>query len=219
MLWCGVPSDALQEELARATHHPDIPGALTHPDIPGFEVRYTILYESITGYELSACDKEGFGIPIVTRDRHYAMDWCVSRGELREWMTRRFPTQRPAFLFNDTERKTYAAMQADLAMMKEAAEAKDHRIADMEKQIEALNAKLEAADAPGGRAQTTYLNIIGAMLELMFGKSPGGQPYSIFDNQTAIIDKLLVRHGGKPGISQRTLEEKFAAAKRSLCAN
>ena len=68
------------------------------------------------------------------------------------------------------------------------------------------------------RAETTYLNIIGAMLGLMLGKSPAGKPQSVFDNQAAIIAALLGHHEGKPGISARTLEDKFAAAKRSLTA-
>jgi hypothetical protein len=50
------------------------------------------------------------------------------------------------------------------------------------------------------------------------GKSPAGKPQSVFDNQAAIIAALLGHHEGKPGISARTLEEKFAAGKRSLTA-
>ena len=68
------------------------------------------------------------------------------------------------------------------------------------------------------RAETTYLNIIGALLDLMLGKSPSGKPYSEFRSQEAIIDALLAHHKGKPGIAERTLAEKFAAAKRSLNA-
>ena len=68
------------------------------------------------------------------------------------------------------------------------------------------------------RAETTYLNIIGALLDLMLGKSPSGKPYSEFRSQEAIIDTLLAHHKGKPGIAERTLAEKFAAAKRSLNA-
>ena len=68
------------------------------------------------------------------------------------------------------------------------------------------------------RAETTYLNIIGALLDLLLGKSPSGKPYSVFESQNAIIEMLLTHHGGKPGIAERTLAEKFAAAKRSLNA-
>ena len=69
------------------------------------------------------------------------------------------------------------------------------------------------------RAETTYLNIIGAMLDLMVNQSPGGQPYSILSSQSAVISAMLAHHSGKPGISQRTLEDKFAAANRELNAS
>lgn len=72
-------------------------------------------------------------------------------------------------------------------------------------------------DTPyGSKIERTYQVIIGAMLELMLGKSKGGQSHSIFKNQSAIIDALVSHYPGKPGISKRTLEEKFAAAKREL---
>lgn len=77
------------------------------------------------------------------------------------------------------------------------------------------------APRPMQRAETTYLNIIGAMLTLMLGKTPKtptGEPQSIFDNQSVIIAALLEHFDKKPGISARTLEDKFAAAKRSLTA-
>ena len=84
---------------------------------------------------------------------------------------------------------------------------------------DSLLAMAEKMNTPGERAETTYLNIIGAMLALMLGKSPAGKPQSVFDNQAAIIAALLGHHKGKPGISARTLEDKFAAAKRSLTAS
>jgi len=64
---------------------------------------------------------------------------------------------------------------------------------------------------------STYLNIIGAMLDLMLeASSPGRQRYSSFASQTALIEQILAHHEGKTGLSKRTLEDKFAAAKRSL---
>jgi hypothetical protein len=66
------------------------------------------------------------------------------------------------------------------------------------------------------RAETTYLNIIGGLLDLMLGKTPAGKAQSVYDNQAAVINALLAHYEGKPGVARRTLEEKFAAAKRSL---
>ncbi|MCW5581819.1 MAG: hypothetical protein KIS72_10820 [Luteimonas sp.] len=66
------------------------------------------------------------------------------------------------------------------------------------------------------RAETTYLNTIGALLELVLGKTPAGKPQSVFKSQAAIIDALLAHHADKPGISKTTLEAVFADARRRL---
>lgn len=68
----------------------------------------------------------------------------------------------------------------------------------------------------GKREETTLLNITGALLGLLLGKTPSGKSQSVFKDQQAVIDALLARHEGKPGIAKRTLEKKFAEAKRSL---
>jgi hypothetical protein len=71
--------------------------------------------------------------------------------------------------------------------------------------------RLRKASNESAPRETTYLNIIGGLLDLLVSGARCG-------NQTAIIATLLERHRHKPGLSQRTLEEKFAAAKRSLSA-
>ncbi|MGT2476523.1 hypothetical protein [Paraburkholderia terrae] len=71
----------------------------------------------------------------------------------------------------------------------------------------------------GRREETTYLNIIGGLLHLLLGKSPGsGKKYSSFASQDAVISGLLAHFDGASGISKRTLESKFAEAKRSIDA-
>ena len=60
------------------------------------------------------------------------------------------------------------------------------------------------------RERTSYLNIIGAMLaQLTSGKA----------NDTTVINQALSDYGVKQGISERKLQEVFAAAKRSLGAS
>lgn len=77
--------------------------------------------------------------------------------------------------------------------------------------------QVQGASAPlQPRAEATYLNIIGALLELVLGKTPAGKPQSLFETQAAIIDALLAHHADKPGISKTTLEAKFADARRRL---
>ncbi|HFV8576194.1 TPA: protein kinase, partial [Escherichia coli] len=66
------------------------------------------------------------------------------------------------------------------------------------------------------RSETTYLNIIGGLLFLMLGRSPAGIKQSVFENQSSIISNLLGHFEGKPGMSSRTLEAKFAEANKSI---
>ena len=68
------------------------------------------------------------------------------------------------------------------------------------------------------RKERTYQNIIGGLLELLLGRTPSNQPQSVFQNQAAIINALLAHFEKIPGISKRTLEDRFAAARRNLTA-
>lgn len=66
--------------------------------------------------------------------------------------------------------------------------------------------------------ETVYLNIIGALIEVMLTKTSSGKPISLFDSQASVIESLMAFFPGTPGIAKRTLEEKFAEGKRSLGA-
>jgi hypothetical protein len=68
----------------------------------------------------------------------------------------------------------------------------------------------------GQREETTLLNIVGGLLGLLLGYSPGGKPHSVFKSQAAVIDALIATYPGRSGISKRTLEEKLALARRLL---
>lgn len=71
----------------------------------------------------------------------------------------------------------------------------------------------------GKREETTLLNIVGALLGLLLGKTPAGKPQSVFKDQSAVIDALLASYDGKPGLAKRTLEQKLAEAKRNLSSS
>ena len=63
------------------------------------------------------------------------------------------------------------------------------------------------------RAETTYLNIIGAMLETFVHKDHGDVD---FPSETKLREFLSEKYAGFKGLTERTLAEKFAAAKKSL---
>ena len=229
MLWCGVPPVEAQEELNRISPHTHIRGVFTHPFIPCFEVRCKILHDAIVSGALSASRENG----VVTADHIAPERRHLSRENLRVWIAKEHPSDKPAFLFDQIERSTHSAISADTyralqadrdAARMELEKARTRAIeaagkmSALQGERDSLAAMVEKMNAPGARAETTYLNIIGGLLGLMLGRTPAGQPQSVFQNQSAIISALLAHHGDKPGISASTLESKFAEAKRSIQA-
>jgi hypothetical protein len=155
----------------------------------------------------------------------------VSREALKAWIAKAFPASKPSFLFDEVERNTHSSINADsYRALKAAYDAKVHLLdqanarirelanekAELESELLGLRSIVEKMNAPGERSETTYLNIIGSLVGLMLRKSPGGKPYSVFESQAAIISALLGNYPDVPGIAARTLEDKFAEAKRSL---
>lgn len=81
-----------------------------------------------------------------------------------------------------------------------------------------LQERLSQADSDrstslDSRAETTYLNIIGAMLETFVHKDHGDVN---FPSETKLREFLSDKYAGFKGLTERTLAEKFAAAKRAL---
>lgn len=233
-LWCGVPEERVAiivKEAIQLSPTGFGRSIWKHPSVPCLEPRSRAIAEAIEKGELPHGREDGEPVPggdhVAYERRHF-----FGR-DLRKWMEIAFPNEKPAFLFDDIERSTHTSISADayralkaehdkLASRLENAKSEYKKLREEKEGLERINQSLEAmvvkSGTPSERVEATYLNIIGAMLELMLSKSPGGQPYSSFANQSAIISTLLAHHEGKPGIASRTLEEKFAAAKRSLKA-
>ena len=233
-LWCGVPDDMVQQivEEAEPLSQTGLGRSIwTHPSITCLEPRSRAIAEAIESWELPHGREDG---ETVEKGSHVAYERRHFFGrDLRKWIEKAFPNEKPEFLFDDIERKTHSvinaesfrALQADrdaLTARLEKAKVEFQKLRREKDDLDSLNQSLQAIvdkmNTPNERAETTYLNIIGAMLELVLNKSPGGQPYSTLASQAAIVSALLAHHQGKPGIAERTLEEKFAAAKRSLAA-
>jgi len=138
--------------------------------------------------------------------------------DLKDWMRRYYPEHRPGFLFSRSERLAHPTITLEagqallierLAMRAELAQCR-HKIAAFSKQSSANRSSMSE------RAETTYLNILGAILDLMLNCSPSGRRYSPFDTQAAIVSALVAHYGSRMGISERTLNGKFAKAKQVL---
>lgn len=230
-LWCGIPPTEVEEHLNTATQvHRAI---YRHPYIKCLEPRCRAIHEAIEK-----------GVLLVSRENGKSFDGSqenvaperrhVSRQNLKEWIAREFPSDKPAFLFDEVERNTHTAINADtfralqadrdaLAARLKKAKTEYQKLRqekdDLERINQSLQAMTEKMSTPGERAETTYLNIIGALLGLMLSRSPAGKPYSSFDSQAAVISALLGNYPGKTGIAARTLEGKFAEAHRVLSSS
>lgn len=132
--------------------------------------------------------------------------------DLKAWMTRYYPGDRPPFLFDGFERLIHPAVSVDalniLIAERDAARAQLATIGRQSEYAKGCN--------PSQRGEATYLNIIGGLINLMLGKSPSGVPYSSFLTQEAIISAMVAHHRGAMGITDRTLQAKFALARRNL---
>jgi hypothetical protein len=99
---------------------------------------------------------------------------------------------------------------------------REREIQVLRAQLKTLGPRIEleaSTSTLSERSETTYLHIVGALLRLLLGQSPSGQPYSNFRSEDAIMSALIATHGHRLGISERTLQAKFAAAKRALGAD
>ena len=151
--------------------------------------------------------------------------------DLKSWIAHYYPGEKPSFLFDEMERALHPAISPhSLSVLLAEREAAKVELAELRQVHENLRAAHEALTkehaarsaasnddrALGSRSESTYLNVIGGLLSLLLGKSPGGKPYSSFASQEAVINALVAHHGDQLGISKSTLENKFAQAKRRL---
>ncbi|MGG5930792.1 protein kinase [Salmonella enterica] len=156
----------------------------------------------------------------------------VRHTDLKAWMAKNYHDQKPAFLFDTVEQQLHAGitleayqiLQADRDHLQVRIKKAEDIFKEQKKKIESLEGEnlslRNIVDKSSGdieqRSEKTYLNIIGGLLYLMLGESPGGQKQSIFVNQGAIISAMLAHFERVPGISARTLEGKFSDANKSI---
>jgi hypothetical protein len=139
-----------------------------------------------------------------------------------------YPEQRPGFLFSRSERlahpcitlQTGQAMLVERQALKAELEYCRRQYQTLQEQYRSLLKKSQMPNACEcgitDRAESTYQHIIGGMLDLMLAQSPGGTPYSSFKTQEAIVSALVAHHTGIMGITERTLNGKFAQARRTM---
>ncbi|MDP2783288.1 MAG: hypothetical protein Q8O38_01650 [Sulfurimicrobium sp.] len=78
--------------------------------------------------------------------------------------------------------------------------------------------KPQGAETLGGRAETTYLNIIAALLDCIAGNLPNVKKHPSFESEAKLIEVIDENFRGYGGLSKSNLSRKFPEAKRTLQA-
>lgn len=205
-----------------------IPGPGDFPRWPALRLSAERIYDGLANADLP------YGKNGITCSGEVSIDdpnLTVRHVDLKEWMTRFYPDHRPRFLFDRHERSMHPgvsleavqALLADREALKVELAGKGKVVMTLQSQLEALRAERNALikNTPGSlstRSESTYLNIVGGLVNLMVGQSPGGIPYSSFRTVDSVISALVAHNAGRPGMSERTLWAKFTLAKRHLSA-
>ena len=224
--WCGLIDH--EAKILTATGEAQYPPLGTFPQWPCLRSNIEAILDAIENGDLP----HGRDGKTVTFGDHVAVARrTIRHSDLKAWMTKHHPDKKPKFLFDDVERTTHAAINADsfraLQVDRDALKVRIDKAIDayqalrqerdkIEGERASLAAMVEKMNVPGARAETTYLNIIGSLLGLMLGKSPAGKAQSVFENQGMVIAAMLAHHGNLAGISDTTLQNKFAEANRSI---
>ncbi|WP_047542272.1 hypothetical protein [Pseudomonas simiae] len=154
----------------------------------------------------------------------------IRHSDLKSWMFHHYPDERPSFLFHEITPDhesirygTYLILLADrdaLQVQLKSTEAKLQEVmaelaaAGLER--ENLRSLADTAKEISGQSKAGYLNVIGALVNTLLGSSESGRRHSIFDSQASIVDSITAHYSEVAGLSKRSLDEKFAAARRSL---
>lgn len=223
-LWCDIPAEEVDQYLGESTQ---VGRAIfRHPYIPCLEPRCRAIHSAIESGKLTASRENGKpAADHISPERRH-----VSRADLKKFVSDEFPADKPSFLFDEIERNAHPSISAaDFTALKAAYDLSERELEKAKRRIAELEGKLEQrnveyqqlqhinnSDTFSRRSKTTLLNITGGLIGLMLGKTPAGRDQSIYINQSAIIEALVTQYPNIPGISKRTLEEKFALAKNSL---
>ncbi|NCE85787.1 hypothetical protein [Pseudomonas sp. Q1] len=226
--WCNLIR--YEAQIVRAAWSCPEKLRIMFPHWPCLQANTDIIYDAVRNGELSyGCF--GISVPLGTPVEPTLL--TVRHADLRQWMQVYYPDQRPSFLFesnDDPQDKislgVYFALQAERDALLRERDDLQRQLQNIEVDLQALGFEQESLKALvktqgqlSDRSEHTYLQIIGALINTLLDVSPAGKPLSVFKSQAAIVDALTARHNDIPGLSKRTLDEKFAAANRALKKN
>lgn len=209
--WCELVQ--YEAEIVKADWYcPKRLGSL-FPQWPCLQANLERLYDAMRNGELPYGQ---FGVSVPMGTPLESVSLTVRHADLRLWMQRHYPDQRPEFLFgsdNDTHENINPAAYLSLHAERDALV---QECTKLQRQAAERQAVALEQRPLSERSEHTLLQIIGALNYTILDVSPAGKPMSVLENQAAIVDAITARFKDIPGLSKRTLDAKFAAANRAL---
>lgn len=216
--WSGATDQ--ERTILRVLSRRIIPARDEFPRWPHLHLHVERIHDAILNKDLP------YGLRGVTVRRRVSLehpDLTVRHLDLKSWMTRCYPEERPDFLFNETEKRLARPFVTEetLRALLDDREAMKVQVEQLQRQLQmptrnVLMSRGEDETSITRRAETTYLHVIGGLRDLLLGASPSGEPYSKFKTQDAIISALVAHFGGRLGMTERTIAGKFAAATKLI---
>ncbi|ROM70847.1 hypothetical protein BK653_02905 [Pseudomonas brassicacearum] len=222
--WCNLMTHESQI-LASAE---DSPATLstTFPQWPCLRTNTEKIFDAVRNRELPY---GVFGVTVTPGTPIDCRLLTIRHTDLKWWMLHHYPDQRPTFLFGrqladeQVNIGTYLTLRADRDALEIELRANRTALRELLEDLKSVGLERDNLRAQGKaqgklseRSETGYQRVIGALLETLLGTSPAGKPNSVFDSQAAIVDSITAHFEGIPGLSKRTLDEKFATARRSF---
>ena len=225
ILWCDL-ADHEEEILRVDLSHPG--SLLKHfPQWPFLHIYAECIYDAIVNGELPATC---LGRTISVDNQVHREYWSIRRADLLVWFARNYPNEKPAFLFSQSlehlncvslnahlvQEAELAAAQRTIDKLRDELAARVEEVATLTASNNELAARLEAQGIPTEASEGTHNMLVGTMLEVTVGKSKDGRVQSAYKSQSALVDEILRRFPGLPGLSKSTLDRRFADARRYL---
>lgn len=206
VLWCGVPQQEAEAAVEEATDEGK--GIYSHPFIPCLEKKTRALYYAIEKGELRTCREHGEGGEngdhVAYGRRHF---WA---SDLKAFIEEYYPDDKPAFLFDETERTPsidvveyqrmnaeYTKQQAEFARLKIELESAQSLARDSEAARNAAEERLEKAKevyrqqrAEIDRLKTEVNGLNNRILESQQAKEPNDRE-SLLNIMAALKDTLI----------------------------
>ena len=236
-LWCNVPEDKVEDIIQKSKLF-STPGTgfciWMNPNIECLEYRSRAISIAIGNYDLRCVGpdgKEESSCAEVLPEYRYILG-----RDLKNWIEKTFPDEKPAFLFSDAELNSYAVKsnvyrklekeRDDLKKRLEEASEIFNALKEDNKSIkakfDALKTEIDKAGIPSERSEITYQNIIAALLCCLSGKVKGAVPHPSFVNKsnkfvdTKVMEAILDTFPDTNTLSMRTFQRHFPRAKRSF---